>query len=264
MTQEIGIGLMILAAGLYPGPIKRQYTFTSHKLTSSCRFVHLSDFHSGPPFHLASSIRKTAPDWILITGDWFDGRRPIDRALALIEQLRTIAPVCFVSGNHEYKNVQWSYEQLCSFLDSRGVTVLNNQTVEIEKGIVLTGIEDCACFPEGSEWKQEKQRIDTLVQSWDPKKFHLVMLHRPNHHTQFQGVPVDLMLSGHAHGGQVRIPGLINGVYAPQQGWFPRRAGGKYTLDSGVQIVSRGLSFYCWLPRFFNPLEWIVIDLKRA
>ena len=91
--------------------------------------------------------------------------------------------------------------------------------------------------------------------------YRILLAHRPEAIDEYRQMDFDLILSGHAHGGQWRIPGWINGVYAPGQGFFPRYAGGVYPLDDLVMIVSRGLSNNTWVPRIFNPPELVMIEL---
>ena len=264
MELLILIGGLVLAVGLDPRPVKKRVVLQNERLCESFKAVQLSDFHCGSPQKIQAWTKEEQPDFIFITGDLFDERRPIERALTLVEQLTAIAPVYFVSGNHEYKNRRRSYAELRQSLVDRGVVVLDNRTISLRPDLQLTGIEDCVHFKTGSELDQEKAVVERLMSEWDPVALQIVLLHRPDHEKQFARKPVGLLLSGHAHGGQIRIPGLLNGLFAPQQGLFPKRAGGVYPIYGGVQIVSRGLSFFPWLPRFFNRPELIVIEMKKG
>lgn len=246
-----------------PCLVTRKCTLKSTKISKDVKLCQLSDFHSGACRRLLGIIEKEGCDYIVITGDFFDERRSLKRSTDLLKQLNKIAPIYFVSGNHEYKNKKEGYQKLRELLLENDVEVLDNRKLMISKEICFIGIEDCRQFPTGSEWKQEKEVIDSLLQDLDEDTFNLVLIHRPDHAVQFDEYPIDLMLSGHAHGGQWRIPGILNGVYAPQQGLFPKRAGGVYSLPHGIQVVSRGLAWFWWLPRLMNRPEVNFIEIKK-
>ena len=95
----------------------------------------------------------------------------------------------------------------------------------------------------------------------DVPGYRILLAHRPERFRTYQRFGFDLVLSGHSHGGQVRIPFILNGLYAPDQGWFPKYAGGVYRHGNMTHVVSRGLSYNEKLPRIFNPPEVVVIDI---
>ena len=92
--------------------------------------------------------------------------------------------------------------------------------------------------------------------------FKILLAHRPELIELYKKFSFDLVLSGHSHGGQMRVPFILNGLYAPNQGLFPKYAGGSYKHNSMIHIVSRGASFNPRLPRVFNPPEIVIIDIK--
>lgn len=98
----------------------------------------------------------------------------------------------------------------------------------------------------------------------DSADFTVLLAHRPELLAKYAQFPLDLVVSGHAHGGQVRIPGVLNGLYAPNQGWFPKLAGGAYTQDGTTLIVSRGLAVRTRLPRIFNRPEVVLVRCVPA
>ena len=162
-----------------------------------------------------------------------------------------------------------------------GVTILSNesQTVTINGTTFnLCGVEDPEVYkikfdketdPQGYE-KARLGRVDTFRQQLDavqaqtePDHFTILLAHRPELFESYVSRGFDLVLCGHAHGGQWRIPGLLNGLYAPNQGLFPKYAGGRYEKDGTTMIVSRGLARWMDIvPRIFNPPELVVITVK--
>ena len=154
-------------------------------------------------------------------------------------------------------------------MESYGVTVLLGKTVSLSihgQTLSISGVDDPVRFseegtygvPDASSWYGQLATVSANADASDD--FQLLLSHRPEKITEYTDSSFDLVLSGHAHGGQIRIPYLLNGLYAPGQGIFPQYAGGQYTLGSTDLIVSRGLCKNI-LPRFFNRPELVVIDL---
>jgi predicted MPP superfamily phosphohydrolase len=180
-----------------------------------------------------------------------------------LEAIKDIAPVFYVTGNHEI----WSrdVDSIKDVFRSYGVTVLENETIEVVIGdvpLIIGGAED----PDINRyerrplaWKDEVTEAFSGMN--DTESFRLLLSHRPEQISVYEDLSFDLVLSGHAHGGQVRIPFLFNGLLAPNQGFFPKYAGGLYEHDNFTHIVSRGVSFNPRLPRVFNPPEIVVIDV---
>ena len=143
-----------------------------------------------------------------------------------------------------------------------GVTVLSGERAELMAGgqsVQICGIDD----PDAGE-RSWMEQLQTLKQETAGTSFSILLTHRPERIAEYGGF--DLALAGHAHGGQWRIPGLINGLFAPNQGLFPEYAGGKYLVDGGgVLIVGRGLARESTrIPRFYNPPEVVTVDLLPA
>lgn len=264
----IVIGFILIAAVILCGyswrPVKQRLLIRSEKVKRSVKLIQISDFHCGKSDPIIDWIDEEKPDLIVITGDLFDRHSKPDKAFELIRRLNKNVPIYFISGNHEYRCQYLSHEALLAHLKEDGIRIIDDQIEILDCGICLIGIADCLQFETGSEMDQEKAKIERLLNQHPERKdfFQLVLLHRPDHYTQFDE-PIDLMLSGHAHGGQWRIPPWINGLYAPQQGIFPKRAGGVYPIQGGVQLVSRGLARCWWLPRFFNRPELNIIEIEK-
>lgn len=248
--------------------ILRTYTVTSPKLTAEVRLAVVTDFHSSDNADdVAAMTASCAPDAVLMVGDMFDDdtqNRPTERTLSLMRQLSALYPCYYVSGNHE----AWTGEMdaLYQQTEEAGVTVLRMSsgvlTVRGQR-IALCGIPDPYEMVFSGAPDTEEQ-LRQALEDVDSADFTVLLAHRPEMLAKYAQFPLDLVVSGHAHGGQVRIPGVLNGLYAPNQGWFPKLAGGAYTQDGTTLIVSRGLAVRTRLPRIFNRPEVVLVRCVPA
>ena len=184
---------------------------------------------------------------------------PEERALATVEALAEAWPVYYVTGNHEF----WTgrVEEVRELLRARGAVVLEGESLTATAAgqtLRIGGIDD----PNVGEdiWREQ---LETVTAAQDGETFSILLTHRPERVEDYAGRGFDLVLAGHAHGGQWRLPGLINGLIAPNQGLFPRYVGGRYALDGDTtMIVSRGLARESTrIPRLFNRPELVVVDI---
>lgn len=248
--------------------ILRTYTVVSPKLTAEVRLAVVTDFHSSDNADdVVAMVASCAPDAVLMVGDMFDddtANRPTERTLSLMRQLSALYPCYYVSGNHE----AWTGEMdaLYQQTEEAGVTVLRMSsgvlTVRGQR-IALCGIPDPYEMVFSGAPDTEEQ-IRQAMENVDSADFTVLLAHRPELLAKYSQFPLDLVVSGHAHGGQVRIPGVLNGLYAPNQGWFPKLAGGAYTQDGTTLIVSRGLAVRTRLPRIFNRPEVVLVRCVPA
>lgn len=256
--------LLVLAlAALYHGLISRTYTVRSDKLTNEApiRLVLLTDLHNHiydeDQQPLIDRVRRMEPDLICLFGDIADDILPHTGTELLLQGLVEIAPTYYATGNHEH----WSNMQgIRAVFDRWNVPMLENEGVLLTiKGqpIYLYGLDD-PDYTRAHDYGRFFEGMDPLPED----VFSILLSHRPDPMDTYVAQGFDLVLSGHAHGGQVRIPLLVNGLYAPDQGWFPQYAGGVYTVGGTTMVVSRGLSYYENLPRVFNPPEVVCILLK--
>lgn len=246
----------------------RTYTVASPKLTAEVRLAVVTDFHSSDNADdVVAMVASCAPDAVLLVGDMFDddiANRPTERTLSLMRQLSAQYPCYYVSGNHE----AWTGEMdaLYQQTEEAGVTVLRMSsgvlTVRGQR-IALCGIPDPYEMVFSGAPDTEEQ-IRQAMENVDSADFTVLLAHRPELLAKYAQFPLDLVVSGHAHGGQVRIPGVLNGLYAPNQGWFPKLAGGAYTQDGTTLIVSRGLAVRTRLPRIFNRPEVVLVRCLPA
>ncbi len=237
------------------------------------RIVQISDLHDHRfgPFQprFMQYVREARPDVIAITGDITQGGRlRIGDFRALARQLTAIAPVFFVTGNHEATCPD--LPGLLAEMEKAGIIVLRSGSVTIQRGeqrIAIAGIDDPKIFlPRGQRmreavdrWNAEMERFRTGL---DAERFTVLLSHRPEFLRRYARLGFDLVLAGHAHGGQIRLPG-IGALYAPSQGLLPRYTSGVHVIGQTAEVVSRGLGGSLLRTRVFNRPEIVVIELKR-
>ncbi len=228
------------------------------------RIVHLSDLH-GKFFglrqeRLARAIRAQEPDVIVITGDYFDATCDERAAIALIEALRDIAPIYCVTGNHEWyeRNADRdSYKNLRAAFEELGAQLLRGKTVWLTDEISLTGADDFRFLGSQSAYSWYIERLGRKAEG----EYRILLAHQPNLFRDYVRAGFDLTLSGHAHGGQIRLP-FIGGLFSSGEGFLPKYTSGLYEAGNGSQlIVSRGLGNSVFVPRLFNRPEVGVIDI---
>lgn len=267
-----GVVLAALAVwALWTGLVVRTYTLETAKLDQPVRLLLLTDLHSTVHGReqraLIDLVRAQAPDAVLLAGDIADDEVPHRGTELLLAAVAGEYPCFYVTGNHEF----WAEdtEEILEMFRRYGVTVLAGTWSDLTvrgQAIRVFGVDD----PEGFEAAPGEAVPAGWLEQWETCRAGLeegmvsvLLSHRPELTELYRGSGFDLVVSGHAHGGQVRVPLLLNGLYAPNQGFFPRYAGGLYDLDGTALAVSRGLSI-SRLPRVFNPPEAVVIDLVPA
>lgn len=223
------------------------------------RIVQVSDLHDATfgenQQRLVKKIQQTKPDTIVITGDIIDSNRyNLQNSLDLVNQIVKIADVYYVTGNHEVATND--VDRIKEELTDRGVRVLSNETLKLERAgeaISLTGIEDSLMGEVASQ-----MIADSRVPS---DAFTVLLAHRPEDFQAYVDAGIDVTFSGHAHGGQFRIPGM-GGLVAPGQGYLPKYTAGIHEQDQSKLVVSRGLGNSIIPMRLFNLPEIVVVTLK--
>ena len=267
----VALGILLFTA-TYNALTVQTYDVPSDKLSAdeSLRIVLLSDLHSASYGYkqsiLIDQVRAQKPDLIALPGDLLDRYRSPEPAFELVEGLAGIAPMYFVTGNHEIDDsADYIRHDAKNVFRSHGVTVLENEWEPITVNgvnLVIGGLEDpLRTYTENiyGSWETD---VATAMQDVDPDAtFNLLLSHRAEEVDTYADLPFDLVLSGHAHGGQVRIPYLLNGLFAPDQGFFPKYAGGLYEHDTFTHVIGRGFNYSFNVPRIFNPPEIVVIDV---
>lgn len=255
------------------------YTVSDERILSPVRIVLLTDLHSyrygEGQRTLLDAIDAQKPDLVLLGGDIFDDDRKNDNTMIVLEHVAERYPCFYVSGNHEY----WCEdpEALFDAVREFGITILHGTSETVTFGrttLQICGIADPACaeieIDESTVDLQKAAREAVTEQqlhsaaSGKEDRYAILLAHRPELIETYAEYGFDLVLSGHAHGGQVRIPGILNGLFSPGERWFPKYAGGKYRVGQTTMIVSRGLSREAikHVPRIWNRPELVVIELN--
>ena len=246
------------------------YTVSSGELPDAFdgyRIAHVSDLHNTEigdgNKKLLAMLREATPDIIAITGDMIDSRNTdVAVALAFAEEAVQIAPCYYVNGNHEARVPE--YHELKSGLEASGVVVLENECVELTLAgdtISLLGMNDPS-FPMPLADDAMSTNIQALLNSFwvDDESYTILLSHRPELFDIYAKRGANLVLSGHAHGGQFRLP-FVGGLIAPNQGLFPKYDAGLYSEGDTNMIVSRGVGNSLFPFRFNNRPEVVLIEL---
>lgn len=233
------------------------------------RIVQISDLHNAEfgenNEKLLLMLKQADADIIAITGDMIDSRNTdIDVAISFAQKAVNIAPVYYVNGNHESR-VLGEYEKLKQGLTDTGVNILENSSADItigDEAITLIGINDPTFRMDIVDDTMEQNIAHQLVNVIpDNDNYKVLLAHRPEYFDVYAG-KVDLVLSGHAHGGQFRIP-FIGGLVAPGQGFFPEYYEGSHIKENTEMIVSRGIGNSIIPFRINNRPEIIVAELTK-
>ena len=233
------------------------------------KIAHISDLHNKSfgkdQIRLLEKLKSTSPDMIVITGDLIDRRKyDLDVAMMFIEGAVDVAPVYYVSGNHE----AWSgeFSLIKESLLSAGVSVLDNEKLKITKAnswINILGVSDpdflTSSYMDGTNISDMSKKLE----EWSAEQgFKILLSHRPELLDLYAHHQMDLIFTGHAHGGQFRIPLIGGGLVAPDQGLFPEFTSGLHIRGSSTMFISRGLGNSIVPIRIFNRPEIIAVTLK--
>lgn len=263
MKRIIIIGVVICFALAFNTKLKIvTYTLEDEKIDKPIKLVFISDLHGCnyglKQRNLLDPIDSIKPDAVLLGGDIYDGILS-ENVTDVLEGIRDY-PVFYVTGNHEI----WSgdYILFIEELESYGVKILAgaSETLNIRgQEIQIAGVDDPSVASSYQMDTTMTKQLESL--HVDEDLYTILLAHRPEEIHRYNNYGFDLVLSGHAHGGQWRIPFLINGVLAPNQGFFPKYAGGYYKEER--LIVGRGLAKETTrVPRIFNRPELLVINIK--
>lgn len=271
----IGIVALLAGLGIWTIVENKNIKTTTHEIRSEkislpmpgLTIVHISDFHNtrfGENHkEIVDKIKASKPDFMVITGDLIDSRKTnVELAVSFVEEILKISPVYYVTGNHESRVPE--YTELRAELLRLGVLILENDGIDIivnNQQIQLSGVQDPAFYRRGAQ-EGEKALLSQQLEELevDNGKYSILLSHRPEYFDLYSQKAFDLILSGHAHGGQVRLP-FVGGILAPNQGFFPRYTSGLYQKGKSQMIVSRGLGNSQFPLRVNNPPELVIIKL---
>lgn len=247
------------------------YEITSDKIPDSFndfKIAHFTDFHNTKikklTTKLIDQLKKESPNIIVITGDLIDNNET-EASLKLIQEIKTIAPLYYIPGNHEAQ-IRETYNIFEEKLKSDGVIVLRNEIENIEINndkINIIGIDDPEFFSPSSILNEDetifRSTLDRLTTNIDT--YTILLSHRPEYFNDYISHNIDLTLTGHTHGGQIRMPAL-GAIYAPNQGFFPKYDKGIFTKDNKSMIISSGIGTTGLPLRILNKPELVIVKLK--
>ena len=268
-------GSTFILGGLNSELLTVDYSVKGRSNTPDMKIAVISDLHSCKygenQSELIDAVDAGKPDIVIMTGDIFDRARDDSFSNTFLSIISKKYPCYYVTGNHEYRLGPDVYETRMNFIDSLGIVRLSGEFVEFEKNgksVNICGVED----PKSSQsvYFQERETYDILFEQLKSIKsnsngdnFSILISHRPELFEDYVDYGFDLVLCGHAHGGQIVIPHIANGLLAPNQGFFPEYAGGEYRKNNTVMIVSRGLARGTVnVPRLYNRPELVFVTIN--
>ena len=255
-----------------------RYELSSEKVGGGFRIVALSDLHcrefGAGNRRLLKKIAAEQPDIIVLAGDIFGcdaNEKQVERTLAFVSAAVEIAPVFYGMGNHEYKYMDQIDYSLAERIAETGAKILDGSYIDMElngSDVRLGGYEGfyVTAHMNSSDPEQQKKDWDFFKDYEDTDRLKVLINHIPtswldwNYRNRRE---VDLVLSGHYHGGNVRIPFVEQGIYAPYVKWFPPYTKGMFEGEKATCILTTGLAGGAHLPRFFNPPEIVVVDISE-
>ncbi len=225
------------------------------------RMVQISDLHNKQywyyPSYLTQKVEELRPDCIVLTGDLVDGNRTnTEAAVETASSMVQIAPTYYITGNHEFWLTDEERESLIKQLEAVGVVCLDNSHVFVTRGEVslsLLGLGD-QNLTDGT--------LHRIMEENECAKITVLLAHEPQYLSVYAREGVDLVFSGHAHGGQFRLP-LLGGLVAPDQGFFPEYTEGMHTEEGTFMVISRGIGNSVIPFRLFNLPEIVCVTFER-
>lgn len=273
----IAVICIFLAVAVYDSNrfVTCTYEIISAKIRKPCRLVLLADLHNKSfgkeNRRLLSAIREISPDAILTAGDMLTAERGADfeKTLALMRKLAAAYPVYYGMGNHEYRLGLYPelypgmYEGYLEGLREAGIEPLINETAYLPAwNIAVCGAQiDRDYYRHFRRAPMEPSYLRKILGTPDPDRFQLLIAHNPVYFDAYADWGADLVVSGHVHGGIMRLP-ILGGVLSPSLTLFPRYDGGIFREHGSTMVLSRGLSSHTIPIRIFNPGELIVLELK--
>ncbi len=273
----LAVLLLLILPGFYNALAIRRYTVEAPGITHSVRIALVTDLHSCAygegQRELLDAIDKEAPDLVLLGGDIFDDDLADDNAETFLRAIGRRYPVWYVTGNHEYWSGETGFARKMAILKECGIVRLSGETATVEVNgsrITICGVDDPDAWGSGNGFAEHtegsfREQVARAAEQAEGSAYTILLTHRPELLDVYSQYDFDLVLAGHTHGGQWRVPGILNGLWAPNQGLFPAYAGGRYKQNGTMMIVSRGLAREStWLPRWYNRPELVIIDLHQT
>lgn len=255
--------------------VVREYTLENDKIKKEMTVVVMADLHNKQYGRnnekLLKAIDNCRPELILSAGDILTAKpgRSFETAASVMEQIAMKYPVYYGLGNHEYRMKLYTqdygdaYDRYIGRLKKAGITVLDNESVEIEAGnLRITGVSiERMYYKRLHKVRMNEDYLNSLVGNSKKDTCQILIAHNPEYFEEYAEWGADLVLSGHVHGGVMRLP-VLGGVISPKLVLFPKYDGGRFRKGNSTMILSRGLGMHTIPIRIFNPGELILIHLK--
>lgn len=255
--------------------VVRRYTFSSEKIKKPVKLVMLSDLHDyqygKDNIQLLDAIEKEAPDAVVLAGDMITAgkKEKFEKTVAFLETMKDRYPLYYAYGNHEQKiKLYTEYygdlgERYEKALTEVGISPLCNARVSLpEWGICIYGLEIGHAYFQRFKTKPfPKGYLESLIGKKDGETFNVLLAHNPEYFPEYAEWGADLVLSGHVHGGIVRLP-FLGGVISPAIRLFPKYDGGLFMEKDSHMVLGRGIGTHSPNVRMFNPGELVVVELS--
>lgn len=267
----------LLAVGIIDGNrfVTVRVDLAISNLSKECRFVLISDLHDkvygSQNDKVIDAVHKINPDFIVLAGDLVTSQVNEDMTpgIELVKALSSRYRIYYGLGNHESKMQEDTerfgdkFDQLMRAVDGRNVRVLQNESVDLpEYNIRMTGLDLALDYFAHFRIKKMKENyLQETLPECDDRKCNILIAHNPDYFEDYARWGAQLVLSGHVHGGIMRLP-VLGGVIAPSYKIFPKYDGGVYRSGAAVMLLGRGLGSHTLPFRFFNPAELYEVVLK--
>jgi len=253
--------------------VVREYTIESEKIQKEQTLAVLADLHNKTygkeNTKLLAAIERVHPDIVLSAGDMLTAKpgRSFETAASFMEMIAARYPVYYGLGNHEYRMKIYPEDYGDAFyrymerMKKAGVRVLDNETAEADSRLCITGVSiDRMYYKRFRKIKMEDEYLKETLGEHKEGVYQILLAHNPEYFEEYAAWGADLVLSGHVHGGIMRLP-LLGGVISPKLVLFPKYDGGRFYEKDSTMILSRGLGMHTLPIRIFNPAELVVIHL---
>lgn len=269
------VGMVVLIGAFVDSKrfVVRTYEIPTNKIKEEYKFVVLSDLHNRKfcdEEKMIRTILNERPECIMVAGDMINGIKngTFDHAIELLKPLAEKHRIYYGNGNHEYRLRRFVevygdlYEKYTDALKKMNIEPIINQTIPVEgKNISVIGSEiDRIYYKKWKKSKMEVSYLNEVLGMTDKDSFSVLIAHNPEYFEQYAEWGADLVLSGHIHGGIMRLP-LLGGVISPSFRIFPKYDGGLYKKGKSTMVLSRGLGMHTIPIRIFNPGEIVVVKL---
>lgn len=253
-------------------PVVQRYTIRDRNWRGAkpLRIAHVSDFHGGSGIWSGSALQRIIlqqdVDMVCVSGDHFDTKYSPAEGMAMLQKLAARLPVFFVSGNND--ELIPNFGRLVAKMRGCGVSVLENESNALMmhgQPMTVFGVRDKLAYRSDDEWLWHvQQALQSAEKSAQRDDYRVVLSHRPEKRLLYDQLRQHVVLTGHAHGAQWHFP-VVGGIFAPNQGIFPRYYRGVYRVGKDYPyhlVVSTGFDVHPVVPRLHNRPELVILEIK--